>query len=157
MDVEGKRAVPVREDRIIRTIRTLKRALNVAQNNELYVCESCMQTHLERRRSFEKTMLFASVFAGLIFLVILIVPLLSGRIDPWGVVSGFIVAGFVLLLPIFKYAPAVEGVSASTFAQPAKPLPAAPLPPAAPPPTTPASGQEKKPEEKPRKKAKSKK
>lgn len=115
-DVEGKPATRIREDRIIRGIRRIKQALGVAQNNELFVCSDCMPKHMERRKSFEKSMLFASVFAGLILIVLLAAFVLSGRFDLWAVVSAFIVAIFILALPVFKYTPAVEGVSALKLA-----------------------------------------
>ena len=111
-DVEGKSASRIREDRIIRGIRKVKRILGVAQNNELFVCSDCLSTHMERRKSFEKSMLFASVFAGLILIVLIAAFLLSGRLDLWAFISAFIVAGFILTLPIFKYTPAVEGAPA---------------------------------------------
>ncbi|MEW6036588.1 MAG: hypothetical protein AB1529_08310 [Candidatus Micrarchaeota archaeon] len=131
-DVSAKKAMPVKEDRIIKGIRAAKKLLGIAQMNELFVCEECMQKHLERRRSFEKTMLFASVFAGLLLVIIILVPLLSGRFDPWAVVSGVIVALFILTLPVFKYAPAVEGVSANAFKMAAKPAAAPSATPAQP-------------------------
>lgn len=128
MDVEGRKAFPIQEDRIIRGIRAVKKALGVAQMNKLYVCEACMPKHMERRRSFEKTMLFASVLAGIMLLIMIIAPIWNGRFEAWGFLSGFIVAGFIVLLPVmFKYVPAVEGVSASAKAPPGNPAP--PVPP----------------------------
>lgn len=124
-DVEGRPAVPVREDRIIRAIRAFKRLLNIAQMNELYVCNACMKQHTERRKAFEKTMLFASVIAGLMLVVIILAPLLSGRFDVIAILSGFVVAGFILVLPIFKYAPAVEGGSKAPEISVAPPAPQA--------------------------------
>jgi hypothetical protein len=136
VDVEGKKAFPIAEDRVIRGIRGVKKALGVAQMNKLFVCEACMPKHMERRRSFEKTMLFASVLAGIMLLIMIIAPLLSGRFEAWAFLSGFIVAGFIVLLPVmFKYVPAVEGVSALAKAPPggpARPAPPAPYYPAAP-------------------------
>jgi energy-converting hydrogenase Eha subunit A len=126
MDVEGKKALPVREDRIIRTIRSVKRALNVAQNNELFVCQDCMPKHMERRKSFEKSMLFSSVFAALILVVLVAALLLSGRFDPWALISAVIVCGFILALPIFRYAPAVEGQLQPKAAPPPVPAPGPP-------------------------------
>ncbi len=128
MDVEGRKAFPIQEDRIIRGIRAVKKALGVAQMNKLYVCEACMPKHMERRRSFEKTMLFASVLAGIMLLIMIIAPILNGRFEAWAFLSGFIVAGFIVLLPVmFKYVPAVEGVSALAKAPPGGPAP--PVPP----------------------------
>lgn len=107
-DVEGKKAVRVREDRIIRAIRAVKKALKIAQMNELYVCENDIKAHLERRRSFEKTLLLASILAGGIFILLIASMVLSGRFDAWALLSALVIAGFVLSLPIFRYAPALE-------------------------------------------------
>jgi hypothetical protein len=111
-NVEGKRAVPVKEDRIIKTIRGIKRSLGIAQMNELYVCEDDLPEHTKRRRSFEKSILFASVLAGLVVILVLVALLLSGRFDPWAVFSALIIGGFVLALPLFKYSPALESTAA---------------------------------------------
>ncbi|MFZ5500640.1 MAG: hypothetical protein ACOY58_01830, partial [Candidatus Micrarchaeota archaeon] len=63
-DVAGKEAYPVKEDRIIRAIRSIKKALKIAQMNELYVCKDCLEAHGKKRKSFEKTMLFAAILAA---------------------------------------------------------------------------------------------
>lgn len=108
-DVSGKKAVRVKEDRIIKAIRKVKKAFKIAQMNELYVCEKDIPQHLERRRSFEKSLLFASVLGGLILVLVIAVLLLSGKFEIWPIISAFIVAGFIIALPVFKYAPALEG------------------------------------------------
>jgi len=132
-EVTGRRALPVKEDRIIRTLRAVKKALGIAQNNQLFVCESCMPKHSERRRSFEKTLLFASVLAGIMLVLLILVPMLSGRFEAWAIVSGIIVACFVVLVPIiFKYVPAVAGISSVPptkevrWVQPIQPAPRGP-------------------------------
>ncbi|MBU0591819.1 hypothetical protein KKF81_01925 [Candidatus Micrarchaeota archaeon] len=107
-NVDGKNAIPVKEDRIIRIIRKVKKALNIAQLNELYVCEDDLKKHKERRKTFEKSMLFASVLAGVIVLIMIGALVLSGRFDIGALVSAFIIGAFVLILPIFRYAPALE-------------------------------------------------
>jgi hypothetical protein len=106
--MSGKSAIPIREDRIIRTIRAIKKRFGVAQMNELFVCEADLPKHMERRRSFERTMLFASIFAGLVVILLLYSIISSGRFDAWAIVSAFVVALFVLALPLFRYTPAVE-------------------------------------------------
>jgi cation transport ATPase len=106
--VEGKKAIRIKEDRIIRVIRAVKKAFGIAQMNELYVCEDDLKEHKKRRNSFEKSMLFASVLAGIVVIMVLGALLLSGRLDPWPVFSAFVIGVFVLALPLFKYAPALE-------------------------------------------------
>ncbi len=126
--VEGKKAIRVKEDRIIRTIRAIKKVFGIAQMNELYVSEEHLEEHKKRRSSFEKGILFASVLAGLILVIVLFSLFLSGRFDLWAIVSAFIIGAFILALPLFKYSPALESdmpvmVEASA---PAAEAPAAP-------------------------------
>lgn len=106
--VEGQLAVPVKDDRVIRTIRTIKRFFGIAQMNELYVSVPHIEEHKKRRSSFEKSLLFASVFAGLIIVAVIVSLVLSGRFDLWAIISAFIISGFVLALPLFKYSPALQ-------------------------------------------------
>ena len=145
-DVSSKTAYPIKEDRIIKTIRAVKKALGIAQMNELYVCKDCLSKHAQRRKSFEKSMLFASVFAGLVLVILLAAIILSARFDAWAVVSAFIVAGFIVVLPVFKYAPAVEAPPEAPVPMPAippPPVPQEPVPPMSPE-TASAKGEESK-------------
>ncbi len=151
-DASSKTAYPIKEDRIIRVIRGVKKALGIAQMNELYVCKDCLPKHNERRKSFEKSMLFASVFAGLVLVVLLAAIILSARFDAWAVVSAFIVAGFIVVLPVFKYAPAVEAPTEPAAPVPAIPPPPAPQEPA--PPIPPLAGKAKEDESKKKRKSK---
>jgi hypothetical protein len=107
-DVTGKKAYPIKEDRIIRAVRTVKKALGIAKMNDLYVCENCLEKHKGRRQSFEKSMLFATVLGGIIIIVMLGMMLLSGKLDIWAAVSSIVIGGFVMVLPFFRYAPAVQ-------------------------------------------------
>ncbi|NYZ74077.1 hypothetical protein H0O00_02960 [Candidatus Micrarchaeota archaeon] len=147
-DVEDKTAFPIKEDRIIRGLRAIKMRLGIAQMNKLFVCESCVPKHAERRRSFERTMLFASVFAGFVVLLLLYSTISSGRFDAWVVISAFVVALFALLLSLFRYAPAIESGSF----QPSKPPPPAPVPEPEEPEERPETAAKKKPAYKPKKK-----
>lgn len=106
--VEGKKAIPVKEDRIIQVIRDIKKVFGIAQMNELYVSEDHVKEHAKRRKSFERSMLFVSVFAGLIVILALFSMVYSGRIDAWAIMSAFVIAAFLLVLPLFKYSPALQ-------------------------------------------------
>jgi hypothetical protein len=152
--VEGQLAIPVRDDRVIKTIRAVKKFFGIAQMNELYVSVPHLEEHKKRRRSFEKSLLFASVFAGLIIVVVLFSLFFSGRFDLWAIASAFIISGFVLALPLFKYSPALEAVDPKVVGkvplQPKAPAQQA-VPPAA---AKPAAPAEPKAAKKPKKKAK---
>jgi len=109
-EVSGKRAVKVKEDRVIRVIRKIKQTLNMATNNELYVSEECIPKHKERRRAFERSMLFFGILAAVIVILMLSSIFMSGKFDLGLIVSAFLIGGFILLFAlIFKYTPAVDG------------------------------------------------
>lgn len=111
--LDGKKAYPVKEDNIIRAFRAIKKTLNIAKMNELYVCEEDLKKHQQRRKSFENGLLLSSVLAGLLFIVVLGLSLFSGRFDLWSIFSAIIISIFIIALPLFKYVPAVEDKSIS--------------------------------------------
>ncbi len=107
-NVEGKKASKVREDKIIAAIRSVKKKLGIAKMNELYVCSECQDKHSSRRKEFEKLVLYATIFAGIILILLLGRMILLGSFDALAILFAFILGVFVLLLPLFKYVPAVE-------------------------------------------------
>jgi uncharacterized membrane protein len=107
--VEGKRAVKVREDAIIKTLRNLKRSLNMAKENELYVCEEDFKKHQERRKSFQTSLIIFSIAAVLVLLLAIVSMVISGNINLLGLVSAIIIGLFLVIFAVvFRYAPEVE-------------------------------------------------
>jgi len=105
-DMSGKKSYKVKEDRIIDTIRGFKQFFGIAQNNELCVCEDDLDKHLEKRRSFEKSMIFIGVLSAAVVILLVGAIVLSGRIDIFAIVSAFLIGGFIILFfLLFKYAP----------------------------------------------------
>jgi hypothetical protein len=125
-DVSGKKAYPIKEDRVIRVVRAVKNALHIARMNDLYVCENCLAKHKVRRQGFEKSMLFASVLGGLIIIIMLGLIVLSGKLDLWAVISSLVIGGFIMVLPLFRYAPAVQLPPGPEPRQEPSPLPPMP-------------------------------
>jgi hypothetical protein len=108
-DMSGKKCHRVQEDHIIRTIRGFKQFFRIAANNELVVCEDDMDKHLEKRKSFEKSMIFIGVLSAAVVILLIGAILLSGRFDVFAILSAFLIGGFIVLFGIlFKYAPALE-------------------------------------------------
>lgn len=123
-DVEGRKAVRVKEDRIIQTIRKVKQALKIAQNNELYVCEEDIKTHQERRRGYERNVLLAAVLAGIIIVLLIFTLIVSGKFNPWTFLAGIVLCLVILAFPFFRYSPALEGMPVKAFGkQAAQPTP----------------------------------
>jgi hypothetical protein len=108
-DVEGKSAVPIKEDAIIRTIRGVKQFFRIAANNELYVCEDDIPKHMEKRRGFERSLIFFGVLAALVVILLAGSLVLSGHFDIvaflFAIVLGLLILVFAV---VFKYAPAIE-------------------------------------------------
>ena len=118
--VEGEPAVPVKEDNILRAIRSIKKFLRIAKMNELYVTKPYLEEHKKRRKSFERSVLFSSIIAGFVILLSIIFPIINkGMLDLSLIFLAFILAGFILALPLFKYTPAIEN-SEPSIIQPAK-------------------------------------
>lgn len=121
-EVDGKKAVKVREDRIIKAIRRLKSIFRIAAGNDLYVCEEDLQKHLERRKSFEKSMLFFGILSVFVVMLLLFLVVMSGRFNLLVILSSFAIGAFILLFAlVFKYAPGVENNVTSLVSAKAEP------------------------------------
>ncbi len=108
-DMEGKPVVPIKEDAIIRTIRKVKQSLNMAQNNELCVCEADVPAHEKRRKEFERSLVLFGVLAAVVVVLLVATLLMSGRFDIFAFLSAIVIGLCILLFAIlFKYAPALE-------------------------------------------------
>jgi hypothetical protein len=117
-DVQGKKSYPVQWDRFLKLILAVKKALRIAQGNELFVCEDCLAKHQERRRSFERSMVLAGVLAGIIFLLLISTFVLKGTFDAWAFFAGIVLSLVVLLFPLFRYVPALVGMPVRPFGKP---------------------------------------
>lgn len=107
-NVENKSAVPIREDFIIRSLRGIKRLFGMAKMNELYICEPDLPKYGERRKSFEKSLLFSTILSGFLFVAYIFITLLSGRLDLFSLFSVIIICGLILVFPLFRYVPAIN-------------------------------------------------
>ncbi|MFH1221980.1 MAG: hypothetical protein V1492_02755 [Candidatus Micrarchaeota archaeon] len=112
--VEGKRAVKVREDNILKLIRDFKRVTNTARNNELYVCEEDLPKHTERRKNFQKAIMLFGVGAVLVFLLAIISMVIAGSFNAIGLLSALVICALLIMFAvILKYTPDVEAQSAA--------------------------------------------
>lgn len=107
-EVTGK-ALKVKDDFIINSIRSIKKLFRVAQNNQLFVCDKDIAVHREKRKKFEKELLVISAIVVIIILLLNGLPLLSGRFQFSMLLSSIFIAILIIVFAIlFKYAPAVE-------------------------------------------------
>ncbi|MBN2478219.1 hypothetical protein JXB01_02910 [Candidatus Micrarchaeota archaeon] len=106
-----KKAVKVKDDRIIKTIRSIKKKLNIAANNELYICAECLQEHKRKRKDYEKNMVLIIALSVLIFLGLGFLPIIAaGQFRLSSFLAGLLVGAILIVLAgILKYTPAAEG------------------------------------------------
>jgi len=117
-EVVGKRAVRVKEDRIIGVLRWLKRKLGIAKENELYVCEDHLKKHLEKRKDFEKSMVIFAILTSILLLILLVSIAISGRIELWAIVSTIaLIVLLVFFSLVFRYVPNVESTEPKLIQQ----------------------------------------
>jgi len=93
----------VKDDVLIRSIRSIKQALNIAANNRLVVCEECAPAHRQRREAFERKLLQYGAFGAILVIAF---TLLSRTIQ--GFLMSLLLGAFVASLAIFQYTPASE-------------------------------------------------
>lgn len=108
--VTGLKAVKVKEDPILGFIRSVKRALKIAQENELYVCEGDLKVHQQRRSEFQKSMILFSIVASVVVIAVIAGAVLSGTLNLAALFASFLIAVMLVIFSmIIKYTPATEG------------------------------------------------
>lgn len=108
--VVGMKAVKIKDDAVLIFIRNLKRALRIAQENELYVCEADLKKHQQKREEFQKAAILFSILASIVLVVVLAGALISGTINFVALFASFVIALMIVLFSlIVKYVPATEG------------------------------------------------
>jgi hypothetical protein len=102
-------ASKVKNDGVIEFIRRIKNALKVAQNNELYVCETDMKPYLDRRKRFEKDVVMYGILAIAVVVLLVGLPLLGGKFELGVLIYSILLGALVFVLgALIKYVPAVE-------------------------------------------------
>ncbi len=106
--IDPTTSLKVKDDVVITTLRRIKSKLNIAKNNELFVCMADIEKYQKKRKSFERNLIICSAVSAIVLLLFIIVSLLSFKFDVLGFFSVFVIIFFILALPILVYAPAVE-------------------------------------------------
>lgn len=108
-----KAGVPVKEDRVIQFIRGVKNRLGIAKGYRLVVCNSCWAEYEKKRKSYERSMLTWLVLGAALLVVMLILFLLTGRINLFNMImTVFMIAVLFLIMAalvfISRYIPKTE-------------------------------------------------
>jgi VIT1/CCC1 family predicted Fe2+/Mn2+ transporter len=97
---QAKSGTPVQDDVVIRGIRAIKRAFNVAANNRLVVCSDCTEKQTTKRADFEKKM---ALYGGGGLLLLIVFTLLTRTLAGFAV--SLVLGLFVAALSLFSYTP----------------------------------------------------
>ncbi len=105
---QGK-AYKVQDDFVIKAIRWGKRKLGIAKNNELFVDEGCLPAYREKRKRFERNVVFYVAIGVIIFVLINGLQVLYGRFSFVTFLASVLLAILVSGLAILNYAtPPIE-------------------------------------------------
>jgi uncharacterized membrane protein len=100
---KNRRGIPVREDKVIGSIRWLKRKLRNEKGNALVVCRDCYDKYSMQRKRFESRQ-FLYIAIGIVFMVLMIIT------SP--TVLAFIVGILIVMLlyafAMLSYIPALD-------------------------------------------------
>ena len=102
----GKR---VEDDAVIQAIRKVKQALRIAKNNELMVCEGCLEVYSKKREKYERNLVMHVIIAALVLLAFIMLPLFTSGFSLWSVILGLLLAALVVALSTFSHTPKIEG------------------------------------------------
>ncbi|VVB97969.1 Uncharacterised protein [uncultured archaeon] len=94
----------VRDDAIIKAIRAVKQRLGVAKNNELCVDQGCLPKYRERRKKFEKNIIFYVALGVIVFVLINGLQLMAGAFSIVAFIASLFLAVLIAGLAILNYA-----------------------------------------------------
>lgn len=111
-------AYKVRDDMIIKTIRTIKQKIGIAKNNELYVDEDCLSVYREKRKKFEKNIVFYIAIGTIFFILVNGFQLIYGRFSLGAFVASIFLCVLITVFPVLNYAtPPIENDSQNMSTQ----------------------------------------
>jgi hypothetical protein len=91
-ELSNQEAYPIENSMVLDIIKNLKRKLKILKNNELFVCENCLEEYKKRRKNFENQLKFNAILSGVILFALLFLPLFFG--------SSLILTNFLILIII---------------------------------------------------------
>jgi len=108
-----KEGVPVKEDNIIKFIRSIKKRLGVAKGYSLDVCSDCWAKYEEKRKNYEKSMLTWLVIGAALIVIMLLLIILTGWINFVNMITTILMLAILLgimigLVFISRYVPKTE-------------------------------------------------
>lgn len=104
---EAQRGQKVEDDFVIRIIRRAKQQLRIAKNNELVVCEGCMEAYRKRREGYEKNLVMHVVLAAVVLIIFAVLPIFTTGFSLPALLLGVALAGMIVALSVFSHCPKI--------------------------------------------------
>ena len=104
---ETQKGQRVEDDFVIRIIRRAKRSLRIAKNNELVVCESCMEAYRKRRENYEKNLVMHVVLAAVVLIIFAVLPIFTTGFSLPALLLGIVLGGMIVALSVFSHCPKI--------------------------------------------------
>jgi len=110
---EIEKGYKVKDSFVLEAIRKIKQKFKILKNNQLYVCENCLENYKKRRANFERNNKINLAILIIITIIMFLIPLINGLdLSIGNIISNIIVliilAAVLGLLSIFTYVPAIE-------------------------------------------------
>jgi len=97
----------VEDDSVIRAIRKIKRQFGVARNNELYVCEGCMEEYKKKRGKYERDLVIHAVLAAIVLIMMVVLPIFTSGFSLTAIVLGVLLAAIIMAFSLFSHWPKI--------------------------------------------------
>ncbi len=103
--------IPVKDDWVLKTIRTIKRALRISTGNQLVVCSSHLEEARKRRLRFERSLLTSAGIGAVLGVILLLVSIFSNR-SILNILQSLVLLVFLVVVmsafSLYQYFPAFE-------------------------------------------------
>ncbi len=105
---EVKKGYRIKEDFVIRTIRSIKKSLGIAKNNKLFVCEEHKELLIKKRKNYERIAIIISVSLAALFIFAVFLPLIEGRLTVFSFISFLLITVLMFGMLFLSHVPRIE-------------------------------------------------
>ena len=107
---ELKSGYPIKEDAVIKVIRTLKKKLKISTGNELMVCEKHLEEAKKKRKEFEGSVIKLVALVSVIAVIAIILAVINNTFNllPATFALLILLGLLMVVLALFRYYPAVD-------------------------------------------------
>ena len=107
---ELKSGYPIKEDAVIKVIRTLKKKMKIATGNELMVCAKHLEEAKKKRKEFEGSIIKLVALVSVIAVIAIMLAIINNTFNllPATFALLILLGLLMVVLALFRYYPAVD-------------------------------------------------